>query len=399
MKMNKKIAAGACLLVAVIIFSIYYFIIKNGIRTDIQTHARYTKLIFEGKEKMLPNFLYFSCVYLFTFGAGSLDAYFYSSVFLITLALTAKFYLSGRYFFAQAGIAAGEKQSLGIQLGVFGVTLMMLFLFAIPWSYPLGELYYYYLGKVPPTIWHNSTSIFVIPFTILLFLGSYRIIENRELRNSLAMSVLVILNIAIKPSYFFVYLAVFPLFLFFKEGITKRFFRLMIPAIIGVVYIAVQFYVFYIINVQFGTRNTGKSGIAIAPFEIWANIITFKMIPFALVSSLLLPIVYYLIYYREIIKGINLYAIVTFAVALLIFIFFVETGPRRNDGNFIWQSFICCYFLFLVVVANCIRKFFEGKFRSGPGKLIGFCLSSAFLLHVVSGVIYLYRIFHYKSYY
>jgi len=368
---------------------------------DIQSHARYVGQEFRGEQKILPNFFYFTLVYVFSFFSTEYTNLLYSSLFVVTLAITAKYFISSKFFLSFAS-SDGIKIDEGyrVQLGIGLIGFAMLFLFAIPWSYPLTEVYFYYRGKIPPNIWHNSTSIAVLPVALLLFITSYKTIEDRSKKNLLLTSFLVVLNVAIKPSFFFVYISVFPLFLLFKEkGFTKNLFIKMIPGAIGVVYMLVQIYIIYVISIEFGDRNTGKSGLAVAPFAHWASMISPKLIPLSIISSALLPIVFYLFYYKEILKGINLYAITTFIVSLLIFVLFKETGPRENVGNFFWQSFIGCYILFMVVIANIIKKYLSGAFSNGIDRYKLMVLIGVFFLHFSSGILYLYRIFHFGTYY
>ena len=104
------------------------------------------------------------------------------------------------------------------------VVFLLLLVCPIPYANPFNPLVNYFLGKVSPNIWHNSTTIFLMPFAILLFWKSYQVLSGTQKENTLLISMLVILNVFIKPSFFFVYVSVFPILLLFQFGISRSFF-------------------------------------------------------------------------------------------------------------------------------------------------------------------------------
>jgi len=58
-----------------------------------------------------------------------------------------------------------------------------------------------YLGQIAPTIWHNSTTILVMPVVIVLFYVSVDFLRTPSFRNAVSTSGLCILSAVIKPSY------------------------------------------------------------------------------------------------------------------------------------------------------------------------------------------------------
>lgn len=377
----------------------YYLVIYNGIKTDIQPHADAAGIMFSTRAEKPANFLYFLIVYVFSGFSTDQMSLLISSIIILSLAISMKFVVSYKMFYEdnlQNKLRVDQKVLVGF------VFLLLLIISPIPWSNPFKELYFFYKGKITPTVWHNSTTIFLIPFALLLFMQSYKTLFKNNTTNLLVTSLLVLINIAIKPSFFFVYAVVFPLFLIWKEKFSKRFFIYMIPVFIGGLFIIIEFIIIYKLNNNILKESSEKavaSGITIAPFEIWANTISPKLIPLSLVTSLLLPVAYYAFNYKELFEKKTLYFISFFVISIAFFVLLIETGPRRLHGNFFWQTVICSYLLFLNVVSSILKKYFNGDYLQVKKKKELIFLTFIFLLHLFSGIIWIFRIFYFKSYY
>jgi len=54
------------------------------------------------------------------------------------------------------------------------VSFTLLFVFSLP-SVQVFTNKFYYLGQFTPNVWHNSTTIFLMPFALLLFCFGFHI--------------------------------------------------------------------------------------------------------------------------------------------------------------------------------------------------------------------------------
>lgn len=79
---------------------------------------------------------------------------------------------------------------------------------------------------------------------------------------------------------------------------------------------------------------------------------------------------------------------VMFAVSMLERLFVIETGPRREHGNFCWGSRVCAYYLFIASFAALVGLYKNKKI----GKLTFALGVAVFLLHIVSGLFYFKRL-------
>ena len=77
-----------------LIFAAYYsFILVSRIPTDLQPHAKMAWSFSQGEVKLLPNFLYFFLLSFFTGFSKQYALYYIPVVILISLAITAKFFI------------------------------------------------------------------------------------------------------------------------------------------------------------------------------------------------------------------------------------------------------------------------------------------------------------------
>ncbi len=199
---------------------------------------------------------------------------------------------------------------------------------------------------------------------------------------------LVFLNIFIKPSYFFVWICVYPLFLFLSYHFKKEFWIAIVPAIIGVFLLVIEYSMIYFISPQV---DGVKSGIIISPFSIYLSFYNhFRELPFTVIFSLLFPVLYVFLNWETAIKDKSVvFAALSTFVAIVIYLVFAETGPRANHGNFYWQVIPCSWLLFYVALINTL-KMQHGYKRS--------VLIVVYFLHFIVGVVYIIRYMVFDNY-
>lgn len=329
----------------------------NGIWTDIQEHAFDSLSIVRGDLK-LPNFLYFLLVWLLAAGQSNVYLLLGASALLLGAALGAK-YLITRKLLSEWGL---ETQAALL------LAWTLLFVANLP-----GPSFYY-LGQINPNIWHNSTLIFVMPFALLLFRSGLRYVENPSMRGAAAIAGWILLNLWIKPSFFFCFGAVFPLMLLLRWKLGRAFWMGLLPLILGLCVLWLQ------TAILFPGDGRGE-GIALKPLYVWSA--GTSNIALSVLASYAFPLAYVLCYPGRLRERSLLFSWLMVIWGLMIFALLTETGSRALHGNFAWQNITCSYLLFMCTAADAWRHACGWRRQA---------LTALFTLHLLSGIVYLYRI-------
>lgn len=380
-----------------ILFTCFFGLLwLQNVTTDIQPHAYYVRDAAIGKVPLPANFLYYLSVYIVSLGnVGVWQRLCFASAVVLGLSVTAKFALTRRLL---AGAITKSSLCMLPQKGRLSAGLLsLLFSLAllIVSSIPMRLFRaggYFYLGQIPPNVWHNSTTIYLMPFALLLFHRSWLQISNPSDRKGLWLILLLVaLNVFAKPSFIFVFLAVYPLFMLraaLRRANLRLFFLNMVPvAVAGLLTLGMYLLIYAF---SFGTTNplhVGRSGVAIRPFMVWRSFS--PDIPLSVLLSLVFPAAYVLLYPKESGEPLMRYAWSLYIASVLIFILFAETGPRLSHGNFFWQTVVCAYILFFVTCARFSQRLFASGVKQWKNRILVACLSA----HVLSGMVYLPSIF------
>lgn len=249
----------------------------------------------------------------------------------------------------------------------------------LAFSLPVGDPY---LGQIPPSVWHNSTTMLLMPFAIGLWWTSLTYLRTRSRRTLWAVLALAALNVAAKPSFVLCFLVVFPL----AAWCAHRTRRDMLPAWLATgataALVGVQYAYIYVS--QRGGAATDEDSVVVDPLRVWSAFS--DDIPVSLLCSYLFPVAALLLGGPAIRRDLAVrYAAALAVVGAAIFALVKETGPRELDGNFVWQAIVTNYLLFLAVVAAAVP--WLRTRRTGWRQVV---VVVAFLAHVVAGVLYLH---------
>lgn len=385
------------IIIFVIAFIVFIGIYFFSIQSDHQTHVRWTSSVVAGNRSPRPNFLYQLVIYCVSlFNKEFLPLYF-SSALVLAIAVAAKFSLSHRYI--GNIIAKDIPQNNPIfaettQNIVTIATIMLIFMFSLPLTVLVGGDFY--LTNFPPNIWRNPTTILLMPFALGLFWTSYHQLHNPTTKNLILISLLCMLNVLIKPSFFFVFCVVYPLFLLRHYGLRKTFWINIIPVLLGGIFMIVEYYLLYI----YAGLDDSDGGIAISLFTIWNHYSPSVTLSF--IGSIFFPLLFFVFQPRVFLNSsLFKYTFSLFIVGVLIFCVFIETGERKYDGNFGWQYFVVNYMLYMVMTAFLIKGITQNSFddaiplseifkKADWKKRI---IAYTFMLQFLLGVYYLYSIF------
>ena len=375
-------------LVALAIFLLMNFVF--GVKTDIQAHALLAKKMIVEGARIPGNFLYYVIIAGVSLLSENEGILILVSCFTLAFAVALKFHYTRKFIIAtntDAFSQKGKKMSSLILLAMIGAGVCVFAhnLLLIPKNM--------YLGNVPPNVWHNSTTIFLMPFAVLLFWKSYEMLikAKNDYKDLIVITLLIAINLAIKPSFFLCFVAAFPLISLIKNRFNKNFWLQMIPMFVGGVLLIIQAKIIY---AETTVSLYSAGSLKIAPFHIW-NYFTANTIHLSLFASCLFPVLLVLAYFGQIRKSLMFqYASLIFIVSLLWYILVSETGPREFHGNFSWQAITGSYILFMASVSLFIQFSFQKDKFTRRDKILALVLS----LHVISGLFYIYHILTTGSY-
>ena len=397
-KINRFQRAGyATIIVFTIAFIIFSGFLIFSVKTDIQTHVRWVSSIAHGDRTPRPNFLYQLLVYVVSFFHKEYLPLYFGSVLLLSVAVAAKFVISHHYVVGIAFSSFDRPGFVGANFFfqiTFIASIMLVFVFSLPLTVLLGGDFY--LTNFPPNIWHNPTTILLMPFALILFLVSYTQIKEPTNKRILLISALCVVNVLIKPSFFLVFCIAFPLFFFLRHGFKKAFWINLVPIVIGILIVIAEYYFLY---VSTGFSDSDGS-VAIDLLTVWSHYSPSVILSF--IGSIFFPLIFIVLYPKLVIKNdLFYYAASLFLISVIMFSVLIETGDRKFDGNFGWQYIITNYFLYLVVISTFLKnlveknQFTELKYAILLRQLIwkDITVLIVFVFQFILGIYYVFRFF------
>ncbi len=358
-------------------YLVFCTVLSADIPTDIQSHLRHVAAAARGDLDWPVNALYFWSVYAVSGFSSDPEALGTASAIVLALSVAVK-----------AAITLGMIRAINSRVSI-GHAVILAACLQLAFSLPGPGLVVagnYYLGQIPPTVWHNSTTIFLVPFALALFWVQWQDLEAENARLRPWIYGLVALNILAKPSFFLAFAPTVLVLHLVRYGIRLETVRRLGPTFFGLALIGVQFALVY--RYQHGTIDSADSATAIGFLDVWSLFVPKTLVPLAIVTSLLFPITFFAVKRGTIRRTGPIFAILLVGVSLLIFMFLKETGPRFAHGNFFWQSVVASYVLFVMAAAE-----FSKCLRGGGWSWRETLIAAVFGLHLISGGVYLARIF------
>lgn len=361
------------------------------ISSDFVIHAFYVQWFAEGKNILPANFLYYLIVYALSGFSKNFVLIMGATAMTAAIFITLKFYATRLFLNHFSKLKPKE---------VLGLSISLLVVMSLPSLEILRGGKFYFLPQLPPNTWHNSTLVCLMPFAIALFSISYTSIFKQSKNNWIQMTCLVVINILIKPSYFLVFLAAYPLAWLWFNGFSilknKVFWLYMSPLILGLIMLAIQHQFLYnnVKSVYYLVERTGSAAV-IKPFHVWYAFA--KNIPMSFILSLAFPIFLFSVWGKTLWQSkLMQYLLMSSFFSLCIYILLSETNEHEFCKNYSWQLYVTNYLLFTLCGAFLIEKIETWKWQSLVRKekiaLIFYAL------HVLSGVIYLLKMLITRSY-
>ncbi len=354
-----------------------FWFLAFHVNSDLHHHARFIAECLESGIFPL-DFLFYGSVALFSGFSTDLAVQLWAMIFILSFAVAAKFLVTTACLRRWTRIDSVISPALGLAL-----------LFCLP----LPGMHWY-LGQFPPNVWHNSTTIALMPFAVLLFFHSARFLETGDTRHLVPTTIYTVLGFLTKPSLFFVFAVIFPLFSLLRVGLGKRFAKSCVPVAIGGVMLIVYALPIFLSADYSGASQGWQPSLALGWLDVWR--MHSNNIPLSILNSLLLPVLFFTCYPRQFLADLKIrYSLAMLAAGLLLFAVVQETGPWGMSGNLSWQNIVCNYLLHCAVMAVFLRiKRAEPRF--GPRDFI---LFGVFLTQAMLGVLYIVKIFLTRDYF
>jgi len=382
---SKKFILQIGLLFGFLYFVYFYIIYYAG--SDMPVHTMFAREMLEGKIKYSGNFILYGLINFLTVNFSLFFSKLLSLTDISNLSLCLLLAAATTYRFCWV---YNNIQEDNANWKRFLIALSFLFVFAIPIPSIIikGN---WYLSNFVPNVWHNSTTIFLFPFAITLFEMSMKQINEYCGKRNKWIIILVILNIFIKPSYFFVWVCVYPFFLLLNYGLSSKLLKSLIPVIVGIIFLFIEYLYIYFFNSD-GTK------VAIKPFLIFTYFSRLRWLPLTLIFSYLFPGLYFLLNIKRLYKNKEfLFCYISLFIAIIIFMLFIETEPRTFAGNFAWQIFICTWLCFYVTVSDLLKL--KNINISPRTYILSKTLIIIYIIHTLIGIIYLGRYLLKGTYY
>ena len=371
---------------------IFFLIFKLGIGTDLSNHIRiFEEYLKHGYFPIPP--LYYLTIYLVSL-VIPVYPLILASIFVLAVFSLLKFIAVRNYL----------KQGLPHLPNLFVSFFVFTLMFLGPVIIPFFNNQFLSVGKFSSTIWHNSTTIFVFPFCIWLFIVSLTYLKKPGLNVSAKLIFISLIIILAKPSFLFSFVIAFPLICLLKFKFKKWFFFSLLLSLIIVVALAIEQRILYNNNPLDKLWYQGEpSKIIIAPFKVWLVFAKYPIVN--ILSSFLFVIGFIILKFKFIKHNLEIiYALSLLCISLIIYFTLAESGPRFMDGNFYWQIPVSLLIVYMVMIKYIFTSKGNDVFKSRFLKIRSILFKEKILIllysiQFLSGIYYAFRLILSKNFY
>jgi hypothetical protein len=367
----------------------YWLLIQHlGQPTDVQPHVAILYKACVGKGSLPANFGFYQLVHLASGFSGSFSRLLNTAIVVIAVAWGNLVWVSsyaGSGLLKRGVLAPGATAGSGQKLIALAAVCSCL-LFPLPFNNAA-----WYLGTLPPNVYHNSTIISAMPFSVLAFAyGARRLSDDRaaSLSNDLLLSLLLVVGAVFKPSYAFAFLPAFGLLFALKS-------RFRLPQLLRLVLVLLP--VALVIAGQLAWTNhhpddtlNGASKLGFGFPAGWRTFVPdfggWQVLACA-VGSFLLPVAAYSLRPDWLHRPVHQLALLSLLVGFGLFQVVYETGARALHGNFVWQVVAANHVLHWLIVLEVVAWVPATSSQRGK-RMVLHCLIA---FEVLSGVAYLVR--------
>ena len=400
------------------LFGLFIFNAMYRVQVDMFWHMRsMTIVIFDKSELFRPSYDAMTRIASYVLGFFSRKSFALGYVCFLSLMLVLK-YVSLRCISIDYFSRQGKEERAEFWLLRAAIALLCLGGHII--AFPQLVSGYWQADVLRMNVWHNPTTVAVMPFGLLLFYFGYRTVQEKTLKNFVILFVLSILNLFSKPSSILAWAPAIFLALTFiradEEGNFSLNFTLKRLLIAAAVAVPVVIGIFYLKSV---TKSVRDNVIISVPFAIQSHLLhidfdrnlnliaerlfgsCFSVIkgswqtfwylvfykPLTLVCGLAFPAAAFCVSKRKK-DGLFVFAWLTLLISFVIAFTLSQNTVHRTHLNFTWQIPVAVAALFLAALLNFFSDEENFPKLSYPAALT----VGLFLLHAYSGLLYLQRL-------
>lgn len=362
-------------IVMLLVFSYIMFVIKEN--SDLCAHVRIAQNMLTAHKLFSNNFLMYFLINLLTLFTGYELWMQTVLVILISISNTIKYWLV-RDAFKEWTTETTAKLSSAALLFVYVIPLMY---FLKPFGIFMSANNMY-LGYYVPNVWHNSTILCMMPFSIACYLLSAKQFNEYSDKRNWQITLLLTISTLIKPSFFFIYLIAYPIVMLKSYGAGKELFKSLLPLLCGGICLLYEY-----ITIYYGGGDDG-SGVVINIMPLF-NVEFWKSHALYLLVSFILPLSFLCLYSKLIYKDNEFWFVLIMLICSLGLMWCCqETGPRAAHGNFNWSAIAATWFVYYYILKTILQHCEWHSLQNGGGYSYTAVLA-LFALHVVMGFVYL----------
>ena len=375
------------------IFSFYYLLLLVilSVKNDIILHVEIIEAWCGDREALPANFGFYKVVHLISGFTCNLRTLLLTASLVLGLAWGATVFVSGRlakYVLAVHGEElVREHSTIRTTVLILLAAVCSCLLFPLPVSTSV-----WYLGLLPPNVYHNSTIISALPFGIAAFAIGVRRLTTATVsdpRTDLLLASLLVLGTAFKPSFAFAFLPAYGLIFAWKVRFQVA---ALLPLILSLLPVSL-FILWQLVwtNQHQGVNVDGPSHLVLglAGWHTFLPNYQLGHVVACAISSFALPILAYVMRPDWLRKLAHLLAVLCVFMAMAVFMLVHETGLRASHGNFTWQVVAANHILhWVVLLETCfwspttVAQKWRRRIIMGFAGLEILC-GVAFLIHLV----------------
>ncbi|MBO2008982.1 hypothetical protein [Hymenobacter negativus] len=369
----------------------YYWVLirKLGRATDVQAHVAILYKACLGQGAVAANFGFYRLVQAASGFSCDLSRLLNTAVVVVAVAWGGLVSVS-----SYAGIGLLKRRALA-ELPVDDATqkvtgLMAAVCSCLVFPLPLNTADWY-LGMLPPNVFHNSTILSAMPFSVLAFAsGAHRLSQPAKASKSddLLLSLLLVVGGIFKPSYAFAFLPAYALLFALKfRSQPAQLLRLTLVLLPVVLLVAGQ-----LAWTNHHPKDTlhDASVLAVGFPAGWHTFVPgygIGQVLACMAGSFLVPVSAYSLRPDWLKRPAHQLAVLSLIAGLGIFMLIYETGYRALHGNFIWQVVAANHVLHWLV---CLESFSWAPANASQQRK-RMLLVGLLAIEVLSGIAYLIK--------
>lgn len=285
--------------------------------------------------------------------------------------------------------AAPARRAWPHMAGMIVAAVAACFMFSLPSGWLLDN-YDIYLGMLPPNLYHNSTLIGAMPFSIAALGLALRQLRRNAIPGfgtDAVLGLLLVVGALFKPSFAFAFVPAYGIcrLLRGRQTFWRHFAGLLLVTVPVALLIAGQSWWI----VAYPEMNMhGKSEIGFAFPAGWKTFmpnLTPKQSVMLGLGSFVLPILAYVLRPSWLRKPAHQLLVLSTVFATAQFLLVYETGGRAGHGNFIWQVVATNHWLYWLVTLEILYW----QTTTTSERIRQVILVCGIAASIVSGIIYL----------